>query len=49
MIKNRKLTLEQRITRLENARLEKALKVKNEMKDPAKIKADAVSRALTSA
>ena len=31
------------------ARLEKALKVKNEMKDPAQVKADAVSRALTSA
>ena len=30
-------------------RLEKVLKVKNEMKDPAKIKADAVSRALASA
>lgn len=36
--------LEQRIIRLE-----KALKVKNEMKDPAKIKADVVSRALASA
>lgn len=31
------------------ARLEKALKVKNEMKNPAQVKADAVSSALTTA
>lgn len=36
--------LEQRI-----AKLERALKVKNEMKDPAQVKADAINSALTTA